>query len=371
MNIAILGAGNLGFANANYLASRADRIILYDRNPRLVKQLNTTRHHPIHFPQIALPHNVSAKDQLEEVATARVIFIDIHSAGIRQVFRELRRYLKEGAIIVNDAKGLEEGTHKLPLEVVSEELKKDSAVLAARSGWMLAQNLVNNGLSYVDIACTNGQVAQQLSRLTSGRNLKVHTSQDVLGVQLAGVMKNVYAMCSGLFDGMAKADPAKAGLYRAYKAAYMKIATEEARRIATMFGAHRETFQERSYAWEEDYRNSSSKNTVNHLFGEMVGLGMSPHEAYSLVEKARGRKAEGYSAARELHARVREAGIGRTPILDAIYSALFTTTNVQEAIINGAQEIAGYATVHEKTSNRGKARGIMSWMLNRIRKKFA
>ena len=347
--IAILGAGQLGYANSvylGYLNSRNANIILYDRTAAVVDCINGERRHPRHFTGIELPSNVRATHSLEDLSDADIVFIDLHSTGIREVFTGLAPYLRDGAIIVNDAKGLEKGTHQLPLEVVHEVLYANgkSATLAARSGWMLAANMVNGERSYADVACEDAGVAEMVAGLFSGSRFKIRATTDVTGVQLAGIMKNVYVICAGLFVGLSKADPSREKLYGDAKAIYMAAATEEARQAGVLLGASPQTFQLNSNSWGIDYYSSCSHDTINRLLGEQIGLGMEPDKAYEFVERARGRKPEGYHTAIELYDRISSTdpgGIERLHILNHTYRALFTGKGVEDSLMEGATEISG------------------------------
>ncbi|MBI2574937.1 hypothetical protein HYV82_03560 [Candidatus Woesearchaeota archaeon] len=350
--IAILGAGQLGYANAVSLSAKAERVILYDRNAFVTEPIESGRNHPRHFRGLMLPGNAHATTNLEEVAAAHILFIDLHSEGIRPVFNQLVHYLKDGVVVVNDAKGLEQGTHKLPLQVVQEALAANgrNATLVARSGWMLAANMVNGNASYVDVACEDAYAAEEVSRLFSGSRFKARITTDVTGVQLAGIMKNVYAICAGLFDGLAKADPSRSKLYGAAKAIYMVEATAEARQIGILLGARPETFHINSYAWGMDYYSSCRYDTLNRLLGEQIGLGMKPDSAYKFVSQVRNRTPEGYHTTRELYGIISFLEVKMPPILKHTYEPLFTGKDANQSLMEGAVEISAGVRSH-----RGRA----------------
>ncbi|MBI2141914.1 hypothetical protein HYU15_00300 [Candidatus Woesearchaeota archaeon] len=366
--MAVLGAGQLGYANAVSLSAKADRLILYDRNAFVTNTIESGRKHPKHFRDLALPGNVHATTSLEEVAAAQILFIDLHSEGIRHVFNQLVCYLKDGVVVVNDAKGLEQGTHKLPLQIVQEALSANgrSATLVARSGWMLAANMVNGNASYVDVACEDAYAAEEVSRLFSGSRFKACITTDVTGVQLAGVMKNVYAICAGLFDGLAKADPSRSKLYGDAKALYMAEATAEARQVGILLGARPETFQLNSYAWGSDYYSSCRHDTLNRLLGEQIGLGMKPYEAYKFVSQVRNRTPEGYNATRELYDVVYSLRVEMPPILRHAYEALFAGKDISQSLMEGAVEISAGVRSHHGRALVQKIGRFASRALRRI-----
>lgn len=362
--IAILGAGQLGCADANYFGERTSLLTLYDRNPGIVSHINEARQHPVHFPDVNLPYTVRATSSLEALALSQpgLIIVDLHSSGIRPVFRQLAPYLYDGVVIVNHAKGLEPETHKLPLEVVAEEMQKAGkrATLAAVSGWMIARNLVNGGTSYVEVACADDDIAAKLQQLMQSDTLKVKTSRDVIGVQMAGILKNYLSIVAGFFDGMEKANPERRNIYMTYKKHYMEEATEEARRIAVSCGADGQTFgiSNRSYAWWRDYSGSCDprNGTINRLLGEFIGRGMTPLAAYRHIRETTGRTPEGYHTVNELYALVSERGLlNEVPILHNTYRAS-TGTGIEEALMDGVTGLASHGRLSRVLSAAGKVR---------------
>ena len=325
----ILGAGMLGFANARYMSERLPEIILYEIDPDVSSHIRETRMHKHHFSEIQLPNNVKITSNISDISKSGLIIVDIHSAGIRSTFRELRPYIKPGAVIVNDAKGLEANTHKLPLEIIHEEI--EDATLIARSGWMLAKNIIEGKASYADIACRKQESAEEISRLTSSSTFYNRTSSDVTGVQLAGVMKNVYAILAGFFDGISQADAKGRKKYLQMKEAYMDAATAEAKMIGTALGGKPETFQKNSYAWGKDFYNSCTQQTSNRLLGEQIGLGMTPLEAFNHVLNKTSKKPEGYHALNELHLMAESKNIN-APILSLIYSSFLKSTGPEQML---------------------------------------
>ncbi len=335
----ILGTGELATANAHYLAGRVERVVMYGRNAGLVEIINSSRTHPRHFSNVRLPDNVSATTDPEHISTSQLIFVDLHSTGIREVAGQIAPYVQKGTIIVNDSKGLESGTHRLPLEIVAEELH--GAYLVARSGWMPAANLFR-GKSYVDIACTDIAVAEYVSRLVRGSGMHTKTTTDVTGVQLAGCIKNVFLILMGMISGMEEARPYRRvhgpkSPYREARKIANQAATIEAQRIVELLGGNPRTIGRSTHAWM-DFAKSCKYRSLNFFYGYHIGLGTDPDTALDIVTAIRGRRPEGYHTTKELYELT--SGPIKTPILHHTYTALYEGQNAVDAFVEGAQKIA-------------------------------
>ena len=308
LKIAVLGAGRLGYANALYLSARCDSLLLYDRNDSLVKQINAGNH-PVHFSEFEVPGNIAATSNLDDIADAPIIFNDLHSAGIEPVFSQIQSLLP-GVIIVNDAKGMR--GQKLPLEIISGQLGDHPFYGVTRGGWMLAGDLVSGKPVYTQVACKDPDVAHIVATLTglNSINVKVRTSTDPVGVQLAGILKNVYAIGAGAFDGLIKAEqlahdfPSEPSEFESnlyiHKVIFTHAATYEAKQLALSKGAHAQTFRGDNFAWGKDFYSCSWGDSINRGLGAGIGFGMSPLEALEWVKRETNRVPEGYHSAGEL-----------------------------------------------------------------------
>ncbi len=340
--IAILGAGNLGTANAIDLARKGvSQILIYARNHELVDYINQTRRHPKHFTDVRLPDSIEATCEPERLSEFPYLIIDLHSTGIREVLSQIKRYIADEAVIINDAKGLENGTGKLPLQIAEEELSGIKTTLVARSGWMLAQRIVYGKMCCVAVASADESAALEFARLISGPNFKVQISNDITGTQWAGVMKNPYAISAGFFDGVAERDPEHKDFYSGVKLDYMTMATAEARILAEGLGCDPMTFNRgsRFYAWWTDYYNSSTGDTANRLFGQRIGEGMSPQEAFESVQKEKSRTPEGLHTTRELYSIAQRRGI-ELPILKNTFEVLFEGKKLEDAVMEVASQLS-------------------------------
>jgi glycerol-3-phosphate dehydrogenase (NAD(P)+) len=152
----------------------------------------------------------------------------------------------------------------------------------------------------------------------------VNTTSDILGVELAGALKNVVAIGAGFFDGL--------GYDMSSKAAYVSEAAREIRDLAVHLGAKRETFELGTHAWLGDLLTTSFGKSRNRLFGDYLGRGMTVQEALGELQKAR-KISEGYLTCKSFYEVAVQKGIS-TPILKVVYSVLWQNASVKEVLLH-------------------------------------
>lgn len=226
---------------------------------------------------------------------------------------------------MNLAKAVESGTNKYMSEVAREELEgkcKHNWWFVTISGGMIAEEVTKHWPIGADVACSDERVATFVVDLFETRTFKLHPTTDVLGVELAGALKNVVAIGAGFYDGL--------GYEMSSKAAYVSEAAAEVRELVVLLGAQRTTFDIGTHAWLGDLLTTCCGNSRNRLFGEYLGQGMSVDAAIALLEKQR-KRSEGYLTSKAIYVIARQKGI-ETPFLDAIYRVLHAGSSVQQAI---------------------------------------
>lgn len=247
-----------------------------------------------------------------------------------QYFRELVRYLapliSQDVILVNVAKAVENGTNKYLSEVAREEMApcKHKWWFVAVSGGMIAEEVTKHWPIAADVACVDEGVAAYVVDLFQTSTFKLNTNTDVLGVELAGALKNVVAIGAGFYDGL--------GYEMSSKAAYMSEAAAEVQELAVVLGAQRSTFDIGTHAWLGDLLTTCCGNSRNRLFGEYLGKGLSVDAAIAELDKQR-KRSEGYLTSKSIYFIARQKNI-HTPFLDAIYRVLHTGAPIHQAILD-------------------------------------
>lgn len=233
--IAILGGGSWGTALAIVL-SRAHRkhdISLWVRDPELAQSLQRRRENATYLPgqQISPGTRITSKlaDALDD---AQILVGAVPTAHARAVYSAMSPHFSANGVIVSASKGLEPATHKRMSEVITEVLPQSR--LAILSGPSFAAEAAAGQPTAIVLASTDAALATELQQEFAAPNFRLYTNDDVLGVELAGAMKNVIAIAAGVCQGL--------GLGSNPLAALITRGLAEMSRLAAALGARPETF---------------------------------------------------------------------------------------------------------------------------------
>jgi glycerol-3-phosphate dehydrogenase (NAD(P)+) len=217
--IAILGGGTWGTALAIVLARspRAHEIALWVRDPALAEEMRRRRENPQYLPGHTLPKQVRIENQVGEAVTGTGIVVGVmpsaHAREIYEAVGELAGRLAPSAVFVSATKGLEPATHLRMSEVISQVVSSLPAPrIAALSGPSFALEVAQGAPTAVVVACRDSGVAAELQEEFAAPNFRLYTNEDVLGVELAGAMKNVIAIAAGTCQGLGLGSNSLAGL---------------------------------------------------------------------------------------------------------------------------------------------------------------
>ena len=193
MKIAVLGAGAWGTALAMQI-SQKHRVTLWARNAGHVSGMRKARSNPLYLGDFPFNDQLMLEDNLSEaIHDAELILSVVPTSGFRAILKEIKS-LNHKAPVIWANKGLEAGTAKLPHEVAMEELgdpNKTGQHWGALSGPSFAAELVRSLPTALTLAATDEAFTQSLASIIHGNNLRIYTSQDVIGVSVGGALKNV------------------------------------------------------------------------------------------------------------------------------------------------------------------------------------
>jgi glycerol-3-phosphate dehydrogenase (NAD(P)+) len=316
--IAILGAGAFGFAIAKILSENsADKeFYIFDVQREHIEHIRKTKRHPLFHGDTELPGHVLVTHSIEEaVSEADIIVLAMPSRHIRFSISSFKHLISKRVIFLSIIKGLEYGTNMRPSEVVADELKNsdieyDYCIL---SGGMIAREVTLGHPLGADIACDKKEVAKAVARLFWNDHLRIETTTDVIGVELAGAFKNVIAIGAGILDGLGYAESSKS--------AFITTASKEIVPLAISLGADEKTYSSFGYAWFSDLMTTCFGKSRNRQFGELIGKGMSVEEAVEEMQSSN-LYVEGYVTAKVVNNLLKERGID-APILTSIYNILY------------------------------------------------
>ncbi len=308
--IAILGAGSWGTALATVLQHKGP-LRIWARDPDLAERIETERMNQRYLPGVALPDALRATCDLAEAldGAAAAVFA-VPSSGMAEVAAAASPLLEPGTLIVNASKGLEETTGQRMSEIIAAACpERDPDAIVALSGPNLATE-VAHGLPTATVAASRSQdAAEACRRLWMGPTLRVYTSSDIVGVELAGAMKNVIAIGAGVCEGLGYGDNSRAAL--------MTRGLAEITRLGMSLGAEQATFL--GLAGVGDLiATGGSRLSRNYR----VGFGLGAGEPLHRVLESLGQVAEGVPTTRAI-CRLADRVGADMPVTRAIHAVLF------------------------------------------------
>lgn len=271
--IAVIGAGSWGTTAASIAATSA-RTVLWARRPELAHAINETGANPDYVPALRLPPSLSATSELSEaVEGADVVVMAVPSHGFRDVFTRIAPLVPTDLPIVSLTKGIEQGTLARMTEVISDVSDDhDPALCGVLTGPNLVAEIVAGQPTASVIAIADHRTALLLQALLMGPTFRVYTNDDVVGCELAGALKNVMAIASGMSDGLGFGDNTRATL--------ITRALAELSRLGVALGGRPETFA--GLAGMGDLiATCSSDKSRNHRVGFGLARGKTLEEIVS------------------------------------------------------------------------------------------
>ena len=234
--LAIVGGGGSGTALACVLAPRFLRVNLWVREPELAALMESDRTNEVFLPGIRLPDNVYVFDALEPVLTGAGIVISVMpSHVVRSVYSQMLPLLPSTARLVSATKGLEEGS-LLRISEVIREVTAGNHPIAVLSGPTFALEVANGSPTALVVASDSTDLALEVQTSFSGPTFRVYCSDDPIGVEIGGALKNVIAIGAGICDGLELGHNATAALITRGLAELTRLAVELGARPETLAG---------------------------------------------------------------------------------------------------------------------------------------
>jgi glycerol-3-phosphate dehydrogenase (NAD(P)+) len=232
-SISVLGAGSWGTALAAHLARTGHDVRLWGRDAALVDQLRRTRENAVYLPGIALPEGVRPCDELTDaLRDASMVIFAVPSHGLRAMLSAARPHLPREAPIVSTVKGLERETLLRMSEVMAQEIDATHPIVVL-SGPSFAAEFARELPTVVAVASTRRDAAEQVQHEFRSRCFRLYLTEDVVGVELGGALKNVIAIAAGVVEST--------GLGHNAMAALLTRGLAEISRLAIAMGGRRDT----------------------------------------------------------------------------------------------------------------------------------
>jgi glycerol-3-phosphate dehydrogenase (NAD(P)+) len=314
--VAVIGAGSWGTALANIFADQACPVVLWGRDADVLRAIAERQENERYLKGVPLSLNLKVtEDLVAALDTADIIVCGIPTQQIRKVFEPHRDRLA-GKVLVNSSKGIELGTHARVSEIFASIAPK--AKYAMLSGPSFALEVARRLPAAVTVAAEDIEVARLIQKTMSNGYFRIYTSDDVIGVEIAGALKNVVAIATGLVNGL------KLG-YNA-QAALINRGIAEIMRMGSHFGAQPLTFL--GLAGTGDLiLTCTGPLSRNRNLGIRLGEG----RALSEIQKELGGVAEGVYTAQSAWELAHRSGV-EMPITEQVYNILYKNSTAQKAL---------------------------------------
>ena len=229
--IAVLGCG-FGTALAVMADSCGHQVTLWSLFPQELEEIRRDGEQKKLLPGVSVPERMVLTSDISCLADCELCIMAVPSFAVRQTARRAAPYLRANTIVVNVAKGLEDGSYKRLSQVLEEELPQQKIV--AMSGPSHAEEVGRGAPTTITVASRERTAAEEVQDLLMNPTLRLYVNDDVTGVELGGALKNVIALAAGIADGLQLGDNAKAAL--------MTRGITEIARLGVAMGAKTETF---------------------------------------------------------------------------------------------------------------------------------
>ena len=320
--IGVLGAGTWGIALARMLAVHGKDVTVWSALPKELTHLEATHRHP-NLPGMELPDTMHYTPDLAQLCAGRdVLLFAVPSVFVRSNAKKAAPHIADGQLIVDVAKGMEQGTLKTMSEVIEDELSRlpghEACRVVALSGPTHAEEVARDLPTAIVAASGDSDAARRVQRIFNNPNFRVYTNTDRLGTELGGAIKNVIALSVGIAMGLGYGDNAKAALITRGNA--------ELSRLGIAMGCKPETFAGLS-GMGDLIVTCTSMHSRNLHAGMLIGHGASAEQAKEEV----GQVVEGINAlpaAKELEKKYKV----EMPIVDVVDAILSGKMDARDAV---------------------------------------
>ncbi|HCQ30599.1 MAG TPA: glycerol-3-phosphate dehydrogenase [Flavobacteriales bacterium] len=309
--VAVLGGGSWATAIVKMLSNNSSKIYWWMRDEEQVKYINKYHHNPKYLQSVAFePEILHVTTDLNKVLdVADIIIVVIPSAFIHGVLGEVKINNVHKKVFVSAVKGIVPEFHSIPARYIHKQFDLPYEQIAVISGPCHAEEVALERLSYLTISSHSEKVATDVAELLSCRYIKTSISDDIFGTEFSAVLKNVYAIASGICHGLGYGDN--------FQAVLISNAIQEIERFVDgIKEMHRDV---KSSAYLGDLLVTAySQFSRNRTFGNMIGKGYSVKSAQMEMNMI----AEGYYAAKSIYEINKKFNIDM-PIATAVYHILY------------------------------------------------
>ena len=318
--VAVLGGGSFGTVLANLAASNGHEVRLWVRDAEQALRINSEGANSTYHPELKLSKNISASEDLESVVNeAEYILVATPSLIFEQIIPRLEPFILSSASVISCTKGIQSNPFRTMTEIISKHLGHvigDN--IGVLSGPNLAKEIADQKIAGTVVASSNKNLSTAVKEMLSSETFKVFSSEDIQGVELAGALKNIYAICCGIAHAKDIGENALGFIVTRSMA--------EMSRFAVAKGANPITFL--GLAGMGDLMATcTSKLSRNFQLGELIGQEMSLLDAKEKI----GQVAEGARTLEVVFEEARTMNVNM-PIVESLYKILYEESSSDQLI---------------------------------------
>ena len=324
--VVVLGGGSFGTVLANLAASNGYKVALWVRDSEQALRINSEGANTNYHPELKLSENIQASDSLENVMKeASIVFIATPSIVFKKIIERISNLLMEDAYVISCTKGILGDPFRTLSKMISSNFSNPIGVL---SGPNLAKEIADKKIAGTVIASIDADLIDSVKAVLSSQTFKIYSSNDMEGVELAGALKNIYAIICGLAESIEVGENA-IGLILTRSMAEMS-------RFAVAKGANPITFL--GLAGMGDLvATCTSKLSRNYQLGFNLGKGMKIEEAKNEI----GQVAEGIRTLDVIRNESIQLDINM-PLVESLYNIIYKESSPNELIndlVNNPNEV--------------------------------
>ena len=308
--VAVLGGGSFGTVLANIAASNGYKVSLWVRDSEQALRINSEGANSTYHPELQLSPNILASEKLEDVMkSSSLVFIATPSVIFETIMERINPMIEEGSHIISCTKGIKLNPFRSMSDIISMNIDTKKNHVGVLSGPNLAREIAEKKVAGTVIASSSNTLLNQVKEVLSSDTFKVYSSNDIQGVELAGALKNIYAIICGMADSLDVGENA-VGLILTRSMAEMS-------RFAVAKGANPITFLGLS-GMGDLVATCTSSLSRNYQLGSNLGRGMSLQEAKDKV----GQVAEGIRTLDVIKEESKDLGI-KMPLVDSLHNIIY------------------------------------------------
>jgi|TARA_Y100000389_G_C17453302_1_gene516292 glycerol-3-phosphate dehydrogenase (NAD(P)+) len=327
--VAVLGGGSFGTVLANIAASNGNNVALWVRDSEQALRINSEGANSTYHPELQLSPNIEASENLEDVVRGSdIVLIATPSIIFENIVQRITPMVESKACIISCTKGIKLNPFRSMSDIISMNIGTNTNSIGVLSGPNLAREIAENKVAGTVIASTNDDLILTVKNALSSESFKVYSSNDIQGVELAGALKNIYAIICGMADSLEVGENA-VGLILTRSMAEMS-------RFAVAKGANPITFL--GLAGMGDLVATCTSNlSRNFQLGTHLGLGLTLENAKEKV----GQVAEGVRTLEVIKEESTSLNINM-PLVDSLHDIIYKGASAKiliDDLVNNPHEV--------------------------------